>query len=60
MSNHMVLNAKKFQTTVITKRNLQNNLATPSMNNMTIKPNDCLGLLGVTIETNLTVVKHTR
>ena len=60
MSNHMVLNAKKFQTIVTTKRNLQNNLATPSMNNMTIKPKDCVGLLGVTIDTKLTFEKHTK
>ena len=37
LSNHIIVNPKKFQTIVITQRNLQNNPASLSINNMTIK-----------------------
>ena len=38
ISNHMIVNPKKFQTIVIPKRNLQNSSAVLSINNMTLKP----------------------
>ena len=58
ISNHMIVNPKKFQIIVITKRNLQNNPASLSINNMTIKPKDSVELLGVTIDDKLTFKKH--
>ena len=54
----MIVNPKKFQIIVITKRNLQNNPASLSINNMTIKPKDSVELLGVTIDDKLTFKKH--
>ena len=43
LSNHIIVNPKKFQTIVITQRNLQNNPASLSINNMTIKLWNFLG-----------------
>lgn len=54
----MIGNTKKFQTIVITKRNLQNTPATLSINNMTIKSKDSVELLGVTTDDKLTYKKH--
>ena len=51
-------NPKRFQTVVITKRNLKNNPASLSINNMTIKSKDSLELLSVTIDNKLTFEKH--
>ena len=58
ISNQMIGNTKKFQTIVITKRNLQNTPATLSINNMTIKSKDSVELLGVTIDKKLTFEKY--
>ena len=57
-SNHMIVNPKKFQTIVLTKRNLQNNPSSLSINNMTIKPKDYVELLRVTIDNKLTFEKY--
>ena len=57
-SNHMTVNPKKFQTIVLTKRNLQNNPSSLSINNLTIKPKDYVELLRVTIENKLTFEKY--
>ena len=54
----MIGNTKKFQTIVITKRNLQNTPATLSISNMTIKSKDSVELLGVTIDKKLTFEKY--
>ena len=43
LTNHIIVNPKKFQTIVITQRNLQNNPASLSINNMTIKLWNFLG-----------------
>ena len=43
LSNHIIVNPKKFQTIVIMQRNLQNNPASLSINNMTIKLWNFLG-----------------
>ena len=58
ISNNKILNDKKFQTIILTKRNLQNNAATLSINNMKIKPKDRVELLAVTIDDKLTFEKH--
>ena len=55
ISNHAIVNPNKFQTIVITKRNLQNN---PSINNMIIKPKDSVELLEVAIDETLNFEKH--
>ena len=44
----MIVNLKKFQTIVITTRNFQNNPKCLSINNMTVKLNGSVELLGVT------------
>ena len=54
ISNHR---PKKYQKIIITKRNLQNNSAPSSINNMTIKPKDSVELLAVTNEDKLTFEK---
>ena len=54
----MIVNPKKFQTAVITKRNSQNNPASLLINNLIIKPKDFVELLGVTINDKLTFEKH--
>ena len=56
----MIVNPKEFQAIVITKRNLQNNLASLSINNIKIKLKDSLELLEVTIDDKLTFEKHIR
>ena len=54
----MIVKRKKFQTIVITKKNLQNNPFSLSINNMAIKPEDPMELLGVTIDDKLAFEKH--
>ena len=56
----MIVNPKEFQAIVITKRNLQNNLASLSINNIKIKLKDSLELLEVTNDDKLTFEKHIR
>ena len=56
----MIVKPKEFQAIIITKRNLQNNLASLSINNIKIKLKDSLELLEVTIDDKLTFEKHIR
>ena len=56
----MIVKLKEFQAIIITKRNLQNNLASLSINNIKIKLKDSLELLEVTIDDKLTFEKHIR
>lgn len=58
ITNYMIVNPKEFQAIVITKRNLQNNLASLSINNIKIKLKDSLELLEVTTDDKLTFEKH--
>ena len=60
ITNYMIVNPKEFQAIVITKRNLQNNLASLSINNIKIKLKDSLELLEVTTDDKLTFEKHIR
>ena len=57
ISNHMIVNPKKFQTIIITKMNLKNNPASSFINNMTIKHGNSVEL-GVTIDDKVTFEKH--
>lgn len=53
-----MVNPKKFQTIVITKRNLRNNSESLSTTNITIKPKDSVERLGVTTDDKLTFEKY--
>ena len=53
LSNHIIVNPKKFQTIVTTQRNLQNNPASLSINNK-----NSVELLGVNIDNKLAFETH--
>ena len=54
----MIVNLKKFLTMVITRRSLQNNNVTLSINNMTKKAKISVERLGVTIDEKLLFEEH--